>query len=179
MSGTSEQITILYRQGNSPEQISELLSLELTDVLLILNDSGLLSKRNVKTNLKVNAIMTSEGGPSNINTNDVALVSNENAEDIFKKYQSQVARKIINIALSEPDETLPASVVAKCAIYAREEGTGRNEARAKKDAETNRLVKNIGELFLHAQMAANSVNRALGVKEKDIVCISVESEKVA
>lgn len=173
MSNTAEQITTLFKQGNDATEIAQLLELELTDVLLILQGSGLLTAKNIAKNNKrkakiVNSVV--EGEPPDI----IIVDQSESAEDVYKKHQLQIARNLVSIAISEPNNELHASVITKAAIYCNEEATGRNEARAKK--QNNSLLLNLAEILQHAQNAKDRVNQVLGVSPGETIDIGGEPQ---
>jgi hypothetical protein len=159
MSGTSEQIVILYDGGNKPEEIAEMLSLRLEDVLLILHGKNRLSQENIKKNLQVNAIITSQEKGADVTS--LPEVKDETVEEIYKNAHKQVAKNLVMIATAKPDEITPVGVIAKVGMYINEEVTGRNEARAKKN--NGGLLINIAEMLIHGQLANNRVNEALGI----------------
>lgn len=162
MSGTSEQIVILYRMGNSPKEIAEMLSLQETDVLVILNSRELLTEKNISRYQKV-ANPIEKLFPLENDKPSVEVEENntpKTAAEIYQDAQTEVAKVICELARSEIDQDLPASVKLKAAIYVQEEATGRNEARAKKV--NNALLLNVGEFMQQIKLANSQVDRALG-----------------
>jgi hypothetical protein len=180
MSSASEQILLLYDNGLPPDEIAAQLGFDLTDVLLILNSTGKLTKKKIASNVKLNAIITSpltsllQGGEVNnapyekpgetVNCNNGNLAiynEDETVEQIFQKNQKMIARKICEVALSSPDEKTPAGVIIKAGIYANEEATGRNEAKAKR--KNNSMLIDIAELLRQSKIADQRVNKALEI----------------
>lgn len=151
MSNLANQIKQLYEQGNSPVQIAEMLDLNLADVLLVLNSIGCL-----------NPARKSNTSPAPISSNSVIAgdATERTAADIFKENETAIAQKIVNLAMSDIPEH--AGVAAKCAIYAREEVTGRNDARAKRN---NGMVKiiNIDKLLIHQAQTKDRLANLLGM----------------
>ena len=140
MSNQANQIRVLFQQGNTPAQISELLSMALIDVLLVLNSIGLI---NGNTRVR-------EHDGNNENDTD------KEAQNLFKANQVLMAQRIIAIAC-DPDSP---SAAAKCAIYANEEATGRNDARAKKLGQLGKIV-NIQMLLQNRDQAKNILDSIL------------------
>lgn len=197
MSSAAEQICILFKQGNSPEQISEMLGHELINVLLILNSAGYLTKKKIEKNMKATAAPTIptdkvRGAPSNngkdsvtVNIDqqpeDIVIETFNSPEEVYKRYQIQIARKLCATALSDADELTPAGVIAKVQIYCNEEASGRNEARAKRN--DSPALLNIAQLLMQAQLADAKVNTALGINATEAIIVSETTrqltEKVA
>lgn len=160
MSGTSEQIVILYNQGNTPETIASLLELSLADILLILQGAGKLTEKKVKNNLELSkSVVTPEGV-------QLYEASPEEAKDVFLRYHRISALKICKLAESDDNELVPAAIQLKAAIYVNEENTGRNEARARK--EIRGLALDIGQLLIHAAAANSRVANVLGLPQGEL-----------
>jgi hypothetical protein len=194
MSSAAEQICILFKQGNSPEQISEMLGHELINVLLILNSAGHLTKKKLERNMKANvgnistpndkvggAPSNSNGGKDSVTVNidqqpdDIVIETFNSPEEVYKRYQIQIARKLCATALSDADELTPAGVIAKVQIYCNEEASGRNEARAKRS--DSPALLNIAQLLMQAQLADAKVNKALGINATEAIIVSETSNK--
>jgi hypothetical protein len=192
MSSAAEQICILFKQGNSPEQISEMLGHELINVLLILNSAGHLTKKKLERNMKasVGNISTPNdkvggapvgNGKDSVTVNidqqpdDIVIETFNSPEEVYKRYQIQIARKLCATALSDADELTPAGVIAKVQIYCNEEASGRNEARAKRS--DSPALLNIAQLLMQAQLADAKVNKALGINATEAIIVSETSNK--
>ena len=143
MSNQANQIRVLFQQGNTPAQISELLSMALIDVLLVLNSIGLINGNS--------RVREHDGNNQDSSSND-----EKEAQNLFKANQVLMAQRIIAIAC-DPDSP---SAAAKCAIYANEEATGRNDARAKKLGQLGKIV-NIQMLLQNRDQAKNILDSIL------------------
>lgn len=185
MSTSSEQILILFQQGIKPEEISEMLGLSLTDVLTILYGLGKLSVKNLDKSLNARKALNNGGAPTSL-TSNIDTDSELSAEEIYKKYQHSIAKNLVTMAMATPTDDMPAAVIVKCGIYCREEATGRNDARAKRNNQS--LLLSLAEMMVHAQNADNAVKASLGYQVievgKDItitaqVVAEVLDEKVA
>lgn len=197
MSSAAEQICILFKQGNSPEQISEMLGHELINVLLILNSAGYLTKKKIEKNMKgfvaptiptdKVGVASDTNGKDSVTINidqqpeDIVIETFNSSEEVYKRYQIQIARKLCATALSDADELTPAGVIAKVQIYCNEEASGRNEARAKRN--DSPALLNIAQLLMQAQLADAKVNKALGINATEAIIVSETTrqltEKVA
>lgn len=133
MSSAEEQIIELWNQGLPVEAIAEGLDFDLSVVLMILHKMGHLSK-----------VQPGTGGDEALNE----------AQKLFKKYESQIAQNLINTALYGANE----SARVKASIYAHEELRGRNEARVK-TSQGNTL--NLNQIYIHMNKASEAVGRSL------------------
>lgn len=190
MSSTSEQIVILYKMQNTPQQIADMLELDLDSVLLLLQSQNLLSENNIRkfqecsdkkkrkssstSSTEVNG-QKEEESPEDFLLENKQEIKAKTAKEIYEEFQARTAKRICELAVSPITEDTPASVILKAGIYVNEEASGRNEARAKKANNSNLL--DMAQLMHHLTLAKQQVNRALGVPD-DLKTIPVECERV-
>lgn len=157
MTHATAQIEAMFNEKCTVEQIAEALGYD-SEVVQILY-AALEKKRNAK-NIPTSINL---GQTAALHSNNTKIEDGETAEEIYTKNQVAVARRIIHIGLTEKDNI---GAAAKCLMYAREEATGRNDARAKK-LSVNALM-DIGKALLTISNAHGRVDAALGIGEKDI-----------
>ena len=138
MSPADEQIIELWNQGLPVEAIAEGLNFDLSVILMILHKMGHSSK-----------VQPSTSGSEALNE----------AQKVFKKYESQIAQNLINTALYGENE----SARVKASIYAHEEIRGRNEARVK-TSQGNTL--NLNQIHIHMNKASEAVGRSLSLSKQ-------------
>jgi hypothetical protein len=179
MNSNSEQVIILFKQGNSPADIGDLLSLDIADVLLILNSAGMLTKKKVEASARAREFKERNNNQpiicddkerenySNSCDNDSDIDTNTNSDisieeevaQMYRKYHKRIAKNLITIATSSPDEIVPAGVIAKVGMYLNEEVTGRNDARARRQNQS--MLLNVAEMLAHAKLAGERLNKIL------------------
>jgi len=156
MSNLSNQIKLLFEQGNTPVTIADLLDLNLTDVLLVLNSIGLIKNTGVIESKSLNEVTPDHARPISGVSTDVNDIT---PEKIFSLHKVQIAERICQLALTSDND----SAAAKCAIYANEETTGRNEARAVRNRNVGKII-NIDKLLIHMNQTNDRLAETLGSK---------------
>lgn len=146
--------------GNSPKTIADMLTLNLTDVEVVLQSKNLLKKAIVNS-LPVIVHSNPSDTSNTLAPNLEAVDINISAQKMYEDSQKRIASRIIELAECGIDEMMPASVVLKAAMYVNEEATGRNDARAKKTQ--NALLGNMAEFLNHLALAKTQVDRSLGI----------------
>jgi len=185
MSAFSEQIVLLYKMRETPVSIAQMLGVNEDEVLLILEGRGLLTLKNITKYQEMATINNSAAAPPTENppegsTTSISLITpveEVTPAKVYEEYQLRIAKNVCRIAASEESETLPAGVIVKAAIYANEEATGRNDARAKKNL-GHGLLLNMAQMMRDIELAQTQVDRALGIN-KNTTTIDVLSEKYA
>jgi hypothetical protein len=147
------QIVESWNQGLDASEISEAFGYEVAYVLLVLNQEGCFTRKNL---LKV------EDGEAKLSK----------AQAIFEKHEEEIAVVLKDIALHGENE----SARVRAAIYAHEEVHGRNAARVRNLPRGTHI--NISELQIHMNQANEAVNRALGFSSGSKV-IDIKEKAVA
>lgn len=164
MTEAAKQIMHMAQAGIAIEDIANALGHDHEAVRVILTAlEGGKKKKNIPVSVNLG---TKESTTTSEETAPLGFQDGETAEEIYKKNQAAVARKLVQTALYDSENVAAAT---KAAIYINEEATGRNEARAKK--QNNVMLLHVGEALLNIKNAASRVEMALG-KAAENGCIN-------